>query len=375
MIYLDYNSTTPVNGEVLKEMLPFFSESFGNPSSAHSLGQKALHALDLARMRVAKFLGCNADEIIFTGSGTESDNLAISGIMQASPSSKNHIITSMIEHSAVYNQCKKLEESGFSVTYLPVGKDGKISVKELESSITEKTALISIMLANNETGVVQNIKEIAKLAEAHEIFFHTDAVQAAGKIKFTVESLGVDLISISAHKFYGPKGVGALYVRRGIKLLPIILGGGQEKKLRASTENVPGIVGLGKASELADKDIDKNITFLAEKRDTLEREILANIPFAKINSGNAERTPNTTNISFPGMESETLLVKLDLNGIAVSSGAACGASSKEASRTLKALGLPSKELYSSLRFSVGLNTTDEEIRQTIKILKKICNPA
>ena len=371
-IYLDYNSTTPVDSEVLKEMLPFFSETFGNPSSSHALGQKALHAVDLARTRIAKFLGANADEIIFTGSGTESDNLAISGIMQSSPSHKNHIITSMTEHSAVYNMCKKLEESWITVTYLPVDKDGRVSVNDVESAITEKTALISIMLANNETGVVQDITEIAKIAEEHRIFLHTDAVQAAGKIKFTVESIGVDLLSISGHKIYGPKGIGALYVRRGIKLSPIIIGGGQEKKLRAGTENVPGIVGLGKACELADINLDKNINYLEQIRNRLEQGILTNIPSAKVNGKNAERTPNTTNISFPGMEAETLLVKLDLNGIAVSSGSACGAASKEASRTLKAMNLPTKELYSSLRFSVGLYTTNEEIDQTIKVLTKIC---
>ena len=372
LVYLDYNATTPVDSEVLNEMLPYFSEIFGNPSSSHTFGQKAIHAVDLARTRVAKFLGANPDEIICTGGGTEADNMVLHGIMNSVKKEKNHLIIPMTEHSAIFKTCKQLEEAGFSITYLPVNNNGLINIEGLKESITDKTALISVMMANNETGVVQDLKKISEIIKGKNIFLHTDAVHAMGKVKFTVDELGIDLLSLTAHKIYGPKGIGALYIRRGIKIDPLITGGGQEKKLRAGTENVSGIVGLGKACELAFKNIDKNIKDLCSKRDRLEQGILSNIPFAKVNGKSAERTPNTTNISFSGMESETLLVKLDLNGIAVSSGSACGAASMSASRTLTSMNLPSKELYSSLRFSVGKYTTNEEIDYTIEILKKIC---
>ena len=372
LVYLDYNATTPVDSEVLNEMLPYFSEIFGNPSSSHTFGQKAIHAVDLARTRIAKFLGANADEIIFTGGGTEADNMVLHGIMNSVEKEKNHLIIPMTEHSAIFKTCKQLEEAGFSITYLPVNNNGLINIEDLKESITDKTALISVMMANNETGVVQDLKQISEIIKDKNILLHTDAVHAMGKVKFTVDELGIDLLSLTAHKIYGPKGIGALYIRRGIKIDPLITGGGQEKKLRAGTENVSGIVGLGKACELAFENIDKNIKDLCSKRDRLEQGILSNIPFAKVNGKSAERTPNTTNISFSGMESETLLVKLDLNGIAVSSGSACGAASMSASRTLTSMNLPSKELYSSLRFSVGKYTTNEEIDYTIEILKKIC---
>jgi cysteine desulfurase len=371
-VYLDYNATTPVDPKVLNEMLPYFSEIFGNPSSSHSFGQKALHGVDLARTRIAKFLGAKPDEIIFTGGGTEADNMTLHGIMNSVKGKKNHLIICMTEHSAIFKTCKHLEESGFTVTYLPVDNSGNISIEKIEKVITEETALISVMLANNETGIVQDIKQISNLIKDKNILLHTDAVHATGKIKFTVDELGVDLLSVSAHKIYGPKGIGALYIRRGINIQPILTGGGQERKLRAGTENVPGIVGLGKACELAENDLDKNIKELSSKRDRLEQGILSNIPFAKVNGIGSKRTPNTSNISFPGMESETILVKLDLNGIAVSSGSACGAASMATSRTLTSMQLPPNELYSSIRFSVGKYTTDEEIDYTIKTLIKIC---
>ena len=372
-IFLDYNSTTPVSENVLETMLPFFLEKCGNPSSIHSFGQDALHAVNKARMQVAKLIGAKVDEIIFTGSGTESNNLAISGIARFNKTEKDHIITSSVEHSSVFSLCKQLEEEGYKITYLPVDKQGRISTNDLKNSITDRTVLVSVILANNETGTIQNIKEIAKIATENFIPTHTDAVQAVGKMPVSIEDLGVDLLSLSGHKIYGPKGVGALYVTRGFHLLPLIHGGGQEKNRRSGTENVPGIVGLGKACELAEKDLDKSIRELCIKRERLEHGILSNIPFAKINGGITERTPNTTNISFSGIPSDSLLVKLDFNGIAVSSGSACGAGSKSASRTLTAMSLPHKELYSSLRFSLGKDTTDEEIDYTIKILTKICS--
>ena len=399
-VFLDYNSTTPVSKEVLEAMLPYFSEKFGNPSSLHSFGQEALHAVDKARLQVAKLLGAKVDEIIFTGSGTESNNLAISGIARLnmykpvhplklppsiSPNSendssrskdmlvyKNHIITSSVEHSSVYDLCKQLEEEGFDVTYLPVDKHGRISIKDLEDSITDKTVLISVTLANNETGTIQNIKEISRIATEKYIPTHTNAVQAVGKMPVSVEELGVDLLSFSGHKIYGPKGVGALFVARGLNLLPLLYGGGQENRKRSGTENVPGIVGLGKACEIAENNLDKNIENMRSMRDRLERGILSNISFAKVNGVSAERVPNTTNISFPGMESDTLLIRLDFEGIAISAGSACGAASKSASRTLTAMGLSSKELYSSVRFSVGKYTTNEEIDHVIKAVTKVC---
>jgi cysteine desulfurase len=371
-IYLDYNATTPVDQEVVNEMLPYFTEMCGNPSSSHSFGQKAAHGVDLARTRVAKLLGANLDEIIFTGGGSEADNMVLWGIMNSVKPEKNHLIIPMTEHSAVFKTTKLLEEAGFDVTYLPVNNDGIIEIGDIKKAISDKTALISVMMANNETGVIQDLKAISDAIKGKDILLHTDAVHAMGKVKFSVDELGIDLLSLSAHKIYGPKGIGALYIKRGIKIEPLITGGGQEKKLRAGTENVPGIVGLGKACELAYNNIDEEIKNLAQKRGRLEQGILTNIPFAKVNGRNVERTPNTTNISFAGMESETLLVKLDLNGIAVSSGSACGAASMAASRTLTSMKLPANELYSSLRFSVGKYTTNEEIDYTVQTLKKIC---
>ncbi|HJO95390.1 MAG TPA: cysteine desulfurase family protein [Victivallales bacterium] len=370
-IYLDYNSTTPVSKEVFDEMLPYFCEKFGNPSSSHGFGQKVMHATDNARMQIAKFIGANPDEIIFTGSGTESNNLAIIGTAHKNREKKNHIITSMIEHSSVFNTCKYLESTGYDVTYLPVNKEGMISPEDVKSAITKKTVLISLMLANNETGTIQKIKKVSEIAEENRVFLHSDAIQAAGKLKLDVNSLGVDMLSISGHKIYGPKGIGALYLRRGISITPLIYGGGQEKKIRSGTENVPGIVGLGKACEIANSDFNKRNKHLAEIRDALENGLLKNIPQAKVNGSINNRIANTTNISFAGEENESLLVRLDLNGIAVSAGSACSTSSSEVSRPLKAMGLSTRELYSSLRFSVGLNTTLDDIEYTVDVFKKL----
>lgn len=370
-IYLDYNATTPVNSEVVEAMLPYFSINYGNPSSSHSAGQKSLRAIDLARTQVASLIGSKVDEIIFTGSGTEANNIALIGLATKLKGKGNHIITSSVEHSSIYNSCKHLESCGFELTYLPVDSNGIVSNEDLKDSITDRTILVSIILANNETGVIQNIKELAIIAEEKKIAVHADAVQAAGKIALEVNELGVDLMSISAHKIYGPKGIGALFIRRGLSLSPLIHGGGQERKLRSGTENVPAIVGFGKACELVKLNLDSNITKLSQIRDLLEKEILSHIKGGKINGAGAPRVPNTTNISFCGAESETLLVKLDLNGIFVSSGSACGAANLEPSRTLKSMGLTEAEQQSALRFSVGLQTTPQDIDFTVEQLTKL----
>lgn len=370
-VFLDYNSTTPVAAEIVSVMLPYFSEHFGNASSSHSYGQKAMHAIDMARMQVAKAIGANADEIIFTGGGTEANNLAITGIANKFKEKGNHIITSSIEHSSVYNTCKYLESCGFDVTYLPVNKSGKTSLSELEASIKKETIIVSVMIANNETGVIQNIIEISKIAEKYNVVTHSDAVQALGKMPANVNDLGVDLLTISAHKIYGPKGVGALYLRRGIGITPIIHGGGQEKKMRSGTENVPGIVGFGKACELAMENLDGNIVYLQKIRDLFEEKVKKHISGIKINSSDTDRISNTSSIIFPDFSSETLLVKLDLNGIAASSGSACGAVGTKSSNTLKALGLSEKEQHCTIRFSFGLHTTKEEVDYTVKTLEGI----
>lgn len=372
-IYLDYNATTPVSSEVMEAMHPYFSTNYGNPSSSHSAGQKALRAMDLARTQVASLLEAKVDEIIFTGSGTEANNIALIGIANKFKGKGNHIITSSAEHSSVYNTCKHLESCGFELTYLPVDSNGIVSCEDLKTSITDKTILISVILANNETGVIQNIKEFAAIAGEHRIVFHTDAVQAAGKIALDVSELGADMMSISAHKIYGPKGVGALFIRRGLSLSTLIHGGGQERKLRSGTENVPAIVGFGKACEVAKLNLTLNSARLSQIKNLLEKEILSRIKGSKINGVGAPRVSNTTNISFVGTESETLLVKLDLNGIFVSSGSACGAASLEPSRTLKAMGLTEVQQHSALRFSVGLQTTSQDIDFTVETLKKLSN--
>lgn len=368
-IFLDYNSTTPVHEEVMTSMLPYFSKDFGNPSNIYSAGQKALQAVDKARLQVANLIDANVDEIYFTSGGTESNNLAIAGIIQNT--SKKHIITSSVEHSSIFAYCKKLEELGYCITYLPVDSNGLVSPKDLVSVLTKDTCLISIILANNETGVIQKIKELSTIALKHKVYIHTDAIQAIGKIPVSVKDLGIDLLSVSGHKIYGPKGSGALFVKRGVALSPIFYGGAQERTRRAGTENVPAIVGLGKACEIVGSKLTENMCHCKQLRDALEKGILENISKAKINGAGAERVSNTTNISFAGEENDALVVKLDLQGIAVSAGSACNSSAGEASRVLKAMGLPQKELNSSLRFSVGDLTTMDDIKQTTMILKKL----
>ena len=370
-IYMDYNSTTPIDKGVVDEMLPYLTAHFGNPSSIHSFGQDALNGMDMARFRVSQLIGSNIDEIIFTSGGTESNNFALSGLSKIFKRGKNHIITSMIEHSSIYNQCQRLESQGIEVTYLPVDGDGLVSVQDVVDSIKENTAVISIMLANNEYGTIQNIKDISEVAGAKRVMVHTDAVQAVGKISIDVEDLGVDMLSLSSHKIYGPKGIGALYVRRGIKLDPLLIGGVQETKRRSGTENVAGIVGFGKAAEIAQSNLKSNMNRLASLRDKLQNGILENIQHSFVNGHLTKRTPNTLNMSFEGQENETLVVQLDLEGVAVSSGSACGEAHRVASRSLKALGISSTRIYSAIRFSIGNYTTQEDIDNTIDILKKI----
>lgn len=369
-IYLDYNSTTPVHHTVFSSMVPYFTEVFGNPSTLHSFGREASEAVELARSQVASLINAKSEEIIFTSGGTEANSLAIGGLIKIYAAGKKHIITSAIEHSSVYQYCRKLEDIGLSVTYLPVDSDGLVNVMDVEKALTPQTALISIMLANNETGTVQSIKQIAELASDYKVLMHTDAVQAVGKIPVDVHTLGVDMMSISGHKMYAPKGVGALYKRNGVILDPLFYGGGQEGDVRSGTENVPGIVALGSASLHAEEAIDVYSSQVAELRDYLQDELLIKINCAKVNCQEACRIPNTLNMSFPGYESETLIAELDLAGIAVTAASACAARQKPGSRILRALDLPANELYSSVRFSLGLETTKVEIDYTIESL---CN--
>lgn len=370
-IYLDHNATTPVHPEVLSRMLPYFSEKFGNPSSLHSLGQEAHLAMDTARNQVAKLIGARADEIIFLSGGTESDNLAIQGVAFANRDKGNHIITSSIEHHAVLNTCKFLEKQGFQVTYLPVDSYGIVDLEALRQAITDKTILITIMHVNNEVGTIQPIEEIGKIARERNIYFHTDAVQSVGKIPVNVKELNVDLLSLSAHKFYGPKGIGALYIKKGVKIQPIIYGGHHERDKRAGTENLPGIVGLGAACEIAMKEMEeknKHLLMLSEKFYNLVRE---RIPDIKLNGHPEKRIPGTVNISFAGIEGESILLSLDFEGIEVSTGSACASASLEPSHVLIAMGVPPEIAHGTIRFSFGYTNTIEEVEYTVDVLEKV----
>jgi len=368
-VYLDHNATTPLDGEV-KQTLIEFMECYGNPSSIYGVGREAHRALETARRSVALLINCTARRIIFTGGGSEANNLAIKGIAFANANGKNHLITTAIEHPSALNTCRWLEEHGFSVTYLPSDKEGRVSPDDLKAAITEKTCLVSVMMANNETGALQPIPELASIAKARGIAFHTDGVQAAGKIPIDVEELGVDLLTISAHKLHGPKGIGALFVRKGVELNPLVTGGKQEKGLRAGTENVMGIVGFGKAAELAIEHIP-DMHHIKKKRDRLERGIRELVPSAKMNGHREERLPNTLNITFPNMRGESLVLALDQRGVAVSSGSACHAGMPEPSHVLMAMGLSEEEAHCALRFSLGRENTVDEIDLTLSFLKEI----
>lgn len=360
-IYLDYNATTPVEPQVLDAMLPFFSGEFGNAASIHTVGQRARAAVETARDQVAALLGARSQEIVFTSGGTESDNHAIFGIVRSAPGATKHIITTNIEHEAVLNTCQALEKAGVAVTYLPVNSDGVITVDQVEEALRPHTVLITVMHANNELGTVQPLAEIGKLATQRDIYFHTDAVQSAGKLPLDMKTLGVDLLSISGHKFYAPKGIGALYIRGGSRLQQLLYGGHHQRGFRPGTENVPGIVGLGKAAELAQRALASDAERVSALRDHLEQSLAARIPDSHINSVNAPRTPNTTNLTFPGIEGEAMVISLDLKGIAVSTGAACSSGAVEPSHVLTAIGLSAEDARASIRFSLGRHTTAAEI--------------
>lgn len=367
-VYLDHNATTPVAAEVADAMHEAVRGCFGNASSIHAFGQAAKAALDDARSAVAELLGARPNDVIFTGSGTEADNLAIRGVAEASPAAgRRHLVASAIEHEAVLNTLKALSKRGWTSTLLPVGAAGVVEPAALEAAITDDTALVSVMHANNEIGTLQPIAELAGVAHRHGALFHTDAVQSAGKVPLDVSSLGVDLLSISAHKFNGPKGVGAIWIRRGLRLVATTTGGRQERNRRAGTENVPAIAGLGVAARLAAAKLAREAARLRALRDRLESSLLDRVPDAAVN-GTGERVPNTTNISFHGVEAEALLIALDLEGIAVSTGSACSSGTLEPSHVLRAMGLTPRRAQSSIRFSLGLGNTDEEVDRLVGVL-------
>ena len=370
-IYMDNAATTAVAPEVLEAMLPYFTEIYGNPSSIHGTGRDARRVVDAARRQVANAIGAQPQEIYFTAGGSESDNWAIKGAAFARQAKGNHIITSAIEHHAVLHTCQWLEKRGFEVTYLPVDEFGRVSVQDVENAITDKTILISIMAANNEIGTLQPIAEIGKIAKEKKILFHTDAVQAVGAIPIDVNELNVDMLSMSAHKFHGPKGIGALYIRKGVRVDGFLHGGAQERGQRAGTENLPGIVGMGKAIELATANLAENAARETRLRDRLIDGILSTIPDTRLNGHRTQRLPNNVNISFRYVEGEALLLRLDLAGIAGSSGSACTSGSLDPSHVLLAIGLPHEIAHGSLRLSLGTETTDEEVDYVLEKLPEI----
>jgi cysteine desulfurase len=375
-VYLDYNATTPVEPEVLDAMLPYLSAEFGNASSIHTFGQKARAAVETAREQVAALIGARPQEVFFTSGGTESDNHAIFGIVSSatsigsstSPTSRPHVITSLVEHEAILNACQALERQGVDVTYLSVDCDGLLDLDDLRHALRPETALISIMHANNELGTVQPLEEIGRIAHEEDVYLHSDAVQSAGKIPIDVNRLQLDLLSLSAHKLYGPKGVGALYVRGGTRLRQLLYGGHHQRGVRPGTENVAGIVGFGKAAEMARSALANDAKRLSALRDQLEHGLVHRVPNSRIHGGQAPRTPNTTNLVFPGLEGEALLIALDLKGLACSTGAACSSGALEPSHVLTAIGLPAEEARASLRFSLGRHTTPSDIEFALSVV-------
>ena len=366
-IYLDNNATTAVEPAVLEAMLPYFSSDFGNASSIHTFGQRARAAVETARDQLAALLNARSQEIVFTSGGTESDNHAIFGIVAASTAPTKHVLTSTIEHEAVLNACQALEKQGVAVTYLPVSREGLIDLNELRKAIRPDTVLITIMHANNELGTVQTLSEIGRIAAEVDVYLHTDAVQSIGKIPVDVKALQLDLLSLSGHKIYAPKGIGALFIKGGTRLRQFLFGGHHQRGFRPGTENVPGIIGLGKAAELARLSLERDASRIAALRDRLEDGLLARIPDSRANASAAPRTPNTSNLTFPGIEGEALVISLDLKGLACSTGAACSSGAVEPSHVLTAIGLPAAEARASIRFSLGRHTTDAEIDAALEI--------
>lgn len=359
--YFDHNATTPVSPAVLEVLVPALLEVYGNASSIHQDGQAARQRLEMARREVAGLLGCDPKEVVFLSGGTEADNLAVLGTVRAHPGSKKHVITTTIEHPAVLNPCRQLEHEGVEATYVRVGPDGVVDPSDIRQALRPETVLISVMHANNELGVVQPVEEIAALAREAGVLLHSDGVQAAGKIAVDVKALGVDLYSISGHKLYAPKGIGALYVRGGTELNPIQYGGRHERERRPGTENVPGAVALGRAASVSQENLAAESVRLHTLRNRLEDEILGRIPETGVNAGESPRTPNTTNIFFDGLEGEALVISLDLKGFAVSSGSACSSGAVEPSHVLLAIGLPRERARASLRFSLGRSNTVEQV--------------
>ena len=370
-IYFDHSATTPVLQEVVKEINDCLTTYYGNASEPHSPGQKAKEILEHSREVIGKSLGAKPKEIVFTCSGTESDNLAIIGVAEAYEKKGNHIITSEIEHPAVHMPLKKLARRGFNVTYVPVNKFGMVDPRDVKKSITDKTILVTIMHANNIVGTIQPISEIGKILRERDIIFHTDAVQTFSNIKTDVNNLNVDLLSISGHKIYGPKGVGALYIRKGTRIMPQILGGGHERGIRSGTENIPGIAGLAKAAEIGQKNLLDKILKVTKMRDYLINSLLGKIDEVKFNGHPTERLPGNCNFSFKYIEGESIILKLDLAGIAASSGSACSSSSLKPSHTLVAMGLSNQEAYGSLRITLGFENTKEEIDYFLEVILEI----
>jgi cysteine desulfurase len=367
-VYLDYSATTPVKEEVLQEMIPYFTDKFGNPSSLYTIGQESKNALGLARERVATLIGAEPREIFFTSSGTEADNWAVIETAMSKRNRGKHIITTAIEHHALLHSAEHLAKEGFDVTYLGVNEDGFVELEELKKAIRPDTTLISIMYANNEIGTIEPIEEIAAIAKEQGIIFHTDAVQALGNVPIDVKALGVDMMSLSGHKIYGPKGVGALYIRRGIALPPYLFGGAQENNKRAGTENLTGIVGFGKAAELAGKNLAFHIENISKLRDYFLAQVEERIPDLRINGSLKHRLPGNANITFKYIEGEALLLLLDMQGIAVSTGSACSSASLTPSHVLEAIGVPVEQIHGSVRFTVGDFTTKDDLDYTVDVL-------
>ncbi|ADL51570.1 cysteine desulfurase NifS [Clostridium cellulovorans] len=372
IIYMDYAATTPTRSEVVEAMLPYFTEGFGNPSSWYSLGRESKRAIDEAREKVAKAINADANEIYFTAGGSEADNWAIKGIAYANKNKGNHIITSAIEHHAVLYTCKYLEKQGFRVTYLPVNSEGIVNVEDLKKAITDETILVTIMFANNEVGAIQPIKKIGEICRENKIYFHTDAVQAVGHVPVDVKAMNIDMLSLAGHKFYGPKGIGALYIRKGVKIDNLIHGGAQERNKRASTENIPGIIGIGAAVELAVQELEAENERIIVLRDKLLKGLLEKIPHTKINGPIGEdRLPNNINLSFIGIEGEAMLLLLDAQKICASTGSACASGSLDPSHVLLAMGLEHGVAHGSIRLTLGKKSTEEDVDFVIEKLSEI----